>query len=167
MKKRPIVGAVQAASLALFGAGVSGQVLAEEGIETVEEVVVTGSRIQRAVSDAPSPVTVLTSEDLELSGFTNVADVLRNTTYNSFGSFRERSGTSFGQIALVDLRGLGPGRTAVLINGRRVPGNPFTGTSAVDVNSIPLSAVERTDRLCFCCLWFGCVGWCHQLYYER
>ena len=113
MKKRPIVGAVQAASLALFGAGVSGQVLAEEGIETVEEVVVTGSRIQRAVSDAPSPVTVLTSEDLELSGFTNVADVLRNTTYNSFGSFRERSGTSFGQIALVDLRGLGPGRTAL------------------------------------------------------
>ena len=147
MKKRPIVGAVQAASLALFGAGVSGQVLAEEGIETVEEVVVTGSRIQRAVSDAPSPVTVLTSEDLELSGFTNVADVLRNTTYNSFGSFRERSGTSFGQIALVDLRGLGPGRTAVLINGRRVPGNPFTGTSAVDVNSIPLSAVERIEIL--------------------
>ena len=73
--------------------------------------------------------------------------MLRNTTYNSFGSFRERSGTSFGQIALVDLRGLGAGRTAVLINGRRVPGNPFTGTSAVDVNSIPLSAVERIEIL--------------------
>jgi len=147
MKKRPLVAAIQAASLALVGSSFAGYVHAEEEVEVVEEVVVTGSRIQRAVSDAPSPVTVLTSEDLELSGFTNVADVLRNTTYNSFGSFRERSGTSFGQIALVDLRGLGPGRTAVLINGRRVPGNPFTGTSAVDVNSIPLSAVERIEIL--------------------
>jgi len=146
MKKKPIVAAVQAASLALMGTGFAGVAIAEEA-EVVEEVVVTGSRIQRAVSDAPSPVTVINSEDLELSGFTNIADVLRNTTYNSFGSFRERSGTSFGQIALVDLRGMGPGRTAVLINGRRVPGNPFTGTSAVDINSIPLSAVERIEIL--------------------
>lgn len=119
----------------------------EPRAQEVEEIVITGSRIQRAVSDAPSPVTVLTAEDLEFSGLSNVADVLRNTTYNSLGSFRERSGTSFGQIALVDLRGLGAGRTAVLINGRRVPGNPFTGTSAVDVNSIPLSAVERIEIL--------------------
>lgn len=147
MKMRPIAAAVQAASLALVGTGISTQAMADEGAQVVEEVVVTGSRIQRAVNDSPSPVTVLTSEDLELSGFTNVADVLRSTTYNSFGSFRERSGTSFGQIALVDLRGLGPGRTAVLINGRRVPGNPFTGTSAVDINSIPLSAIERIEIL--------------------
>ena len=146
MKKKPIVAAIQAASLALAGTSFAGYAYGEE-TEAIEEVVVTGSRIQRAVSDAPSPITVINSEDLELSGFTNIADVLRNTTYNSFGSFRERSGTSFGQIALVDLRGMGPGRTAVLINGRRVPGNPFTGTSAVDINSIPLSAVERIEIL--------------------
>jgi iron complex outermembrane receptor protein len=144
--KKPLAVAVSAATLAMVGSGYSSVTLAEEE-EAIEEVVVTGSRIQRAVSDAPSPVTTITSEDLELSGLSNVADVLRSTTYNSFGSFRERSGTSFGQIALVDLRGLGPGRTAVLINGRRVPGNPFTGTSAVDINSIPLSAVERIEIL--------------------
>ena len=144
--RKPLSIAVSAATLALAGSAYSSITLAEEE-EAIEEVVVTGSRIQRAVSDAPSPVTVINAEDLELSGLGSVADVLRNTTYNSFGSFRERSGSSFGQIALVDLRGLGPGRTAVLINGRRVPGNPFTGTSAVDVNSIPLSAVERIEIL--------------------
>ena len=47
----------------------------------------------------------------------------------------------------MDLRGLGPDRTAVLINGRRVPGNPFTGSSSVDLNSIPLSAIERIEIL--------------------
>jgi iron complex outermembrane receptor protein len=146
--RKPLSLAVHAATFALVGAGYSAGAFAQDDEEAaVEEVVVTGSRIQRAVSDAPSPVTVISAEDLEFSGLSNVADVLRNTTYNSFGSFRERSGTSFGQIALVDLRGLGAGRTAVLINGRRVPGNPFTGSSAVDVNSIPLSAVERIEIL--------------------
>ena len=108
---------------------------------------VTGSRIKRAVDDEANPITFITSTDLEVSGHNSVADVLRNTTYNSFGSYRERSGSSFGQIALVDLRGLGPDRTAVLINGRRVPGNPFTGRSSVDLNSIPLTAVERIEIL--------------------
>ena len=121
--------------------------LAQEEPAVVEEVVVTGSRIKRAVGDEATPVTVINARDLEVSGYSSVADVLRNTTYNSFGSFRERSGSSYGQIALVDLRGLGPDRSAVLINGRRVPGNPFTGRSSVDVNSIPLTAIERIEIL--------------------
>ena len=122
-------------------------VWAEEGAGEVEEVVVTGSRIKRAVDDEATPVTVIDAGDLQVSGYNSVADVLRNTTYNSFGSFRERSGSSFGQIALVDLRGLGPERSAVLINGRRVPGNPFTGSSSVDLNSIPLTAIDRIEIL--------------------
>ena len=122
-------------------------VWAEDGATEIEEVVVTGSRIKRAVDDEATPVTVINATDLEVSGYNSVADVLRNTTYNSFGSFRERSGSSYGQIALVDLRGLGPERSAVLVNGRRVPGNPFTGRSAVDLNSIPLTAIERIEIL--------------------
>ena len=114
---------------------------------TVEEVVVTGSRIRREVADTPNPVTIIDRQELELTGMENVADILRHQAYNSFGSFRERSGTSFGQVALVSLRGLGSDRTAVLINGRRVPGNPFTGSAAVDLNSIPLSAIERVEIL--------------------
>ena len=141
--------AVKAALSALaFGmASTTLPVWAEDEPAMVKEVVVTGSRIKRAVDDEATPVTVIDASDLQVSGYNSVADVLRNTTYNSFGSFRERSGSSFGQIALVDLRGLGAGRSAVLINGRRVPGNPFTGSSAVDLNSIPLAAIERIEIL--------------------
>lgn len=148
-KKTPLasaIGAVTAGSLASLPAvTVSAAETDEEAIEEV--VVVTGSRIRRDVSDAPSPITIIDREEIDLTGLENVADLLRTTTYNNFGSFRERSGSSFGQIALISLRGLGSDRTAVLINGRRVPGNPFTGTAAVDLNSIPLTAIDRVEIL--------------------
>ncbi len=78
-------------------------VWAEDGATEIEEVVVTGSRIKRAVDDEATPVTVISATDLEVSGYNRwdgvtehleLADVLRNTTYNSFGSFRERSGSA-------------------------------------------------------------------------
>ena len=115
--------------------------------EPIEEMVVTGSRIRRAVSDTPNPITVFDRAEIELTGLENVADVLRSTTYNSFGSYREMSGYSAGQVATLSLRGMGDARTAVLINGRRVPGNPFMGTAAVDINTIPLAAVDRIEML--------------------
>lgn len=148
-KKTPLasaIGALTAAgSLATLPALQATAAEAEDA--SIEEMVVTGSRIRREVSDAPNPITIIDREEIDLTGMENVADLLRSTTYNSFGSFRERSGSSFGQIALVDLRGLGSDRTAVLINGRRVPGNPFTGSAAVDLNSIPLTAIERVEIL--------------------
>ena len=118
----------------------------EEGAEE-DRVVVTGSRIRRTDVEGATPVVVITREDIKLSGQESISDVIRNTTYNSFGSFRERSGSSFGQIALVNLRGLGADRTAVLINGRRAVGSPYTGTSAVNLNAIPLAAVESIEIL--------------------
>ncbi|TQV79416.1 TonB-dependent receptor [Exilibacterium tricleocarpae] len=118
----------------------------EEG-ESIEEVIVTGSRIRSTVSDSTRPVTVIGGLDIEVTGVKSVAEVLRNTAFNSFGSYREQSGSSFGQIALANLRGLGEDRTAVLINGRRVPGNPLTGTSAVDLNSIPMVGLDRIEIL--------------------
>ena len=123
------------------------QMAVEEGEEEVEEVFVTGSRIATTVTDTPRPITILTSESLEAAGMENIADVLRNTSYNTMGSYREQSGSSFGGAALINLKGLGEEYTAVLINGRRVPGNPFTGSSAVDLSTIPMSAVERVEIL--------------------
>ena len=151
-KKTPLasaIAAVAAGSLATLP--MASTAVAQEAVEDtsdeVEEVIVTGSRIRREVADTPNPVTIIDREELDLTGMENVADILRHQTYNSFGSFRERSGSSFGQVALVSLRGLGSDRTAVLINGRRVPGNPFTGSAAVDLNSIPLNAIERIEIL--------------------
>ena len=140
------VGAITAAALA--GEALRAQdAVAPDQDPALEEMVVTGSRIRRAVDDAPRPVTVIERTEIDMTGMESVADLLRSTSYNSFGSFRERSGTAAGQVALVNLRGLGSDRTAVLINGRRVPGNPFLGTAAVNLNSIPLTAIERIEIL--------------------
>ena len=150
-RKKPLAHAVSMATAAAgsFVIYPATQAVGQEAQNqpAIEEVVVTGSRIRRAVSDAPSPIEVMDRLEIDLTGLENIADVLRNTTYNSFGSYRERSGSSFGQVALVSLRGLGSDRTAVLVNGRRVPGNPFTGTAAVDLNSIPLAAIDRVEVL--------------------
>ncbi|WP_158224676.1 TonB-dependent receptor plug domain-containing protein [Agaribacterium haliotis] len=121
---------------------------AEDEPKNTEEVYVTGSRIATTVvSETERPITVLTTQDLELQGTYDATSALRELPFNSIGSFRDSSGTSYGQIALVDLKGLGPSRTAVLINGRRVGSNPLTGTSAVDLNTIPMAAIERIEVL--------------------
>ena len=115
--------------------------------EIVEEVYVTGSRIPIAVSDTPRPVISIDIADIKAKGVTDVATALRESTFNTLGSFRDRSGSSFGQVALVNLKGIGEDRTLVLVNGRRIGGNPLTGTSAVDLNTIPFAAVERIEVL--------------------
>jgi iron complex outermembrane receptor protein len=144
-KKKPLSMAVAAALVASSTGMLAKNAYAEEEA-IIDEVVVTGSRIKSSVGDSPRPVSVISRLDIELSGLESVSDLLRNSAYG-FGGFREQSGSSFGGVALVDLRGLGSDRTAVLINGRRVPGNPITGSSAVDLNSIPLSAVGRVEVL--------------------
>ena len=139
------LGAGMVAGLAMTAAPVAAQ--DDEEAADLDRVQVTGSRIKRTDVEGASPITVISRQDIELSGQENVADLLRDTVFNSFGSFRERSGTSFGQIALVDLRGLGSDRTAVLVNGLRQPGSPFTGGPAANLNSIPVNAIERIEIL--------------------
>ena len=127
-----------------------GQAHAQQGDDTVEEqstITVTGSRIRTTDLEGPKPITVITREDIELSGFQTTADILRTTTFNSFGSFNERSGSSGGQAASINMRGLGSSRTAVLVNGRRLPGSPLFGTSTANLNSLPIAAIERVDIL--------------------
>ena len=120
-------------------------VLAQDSASNLDEVVVTGSRIKREnIESAALPVTVITRVDLEASGETSVADYIRDLPFNSFGSARQRSGSSAQSFAGISLRGLGEGRTLILIDGRRAPVAPNVG-SAQDLNSIPLAAVERIE----------------------
>lgn len=130
-----------AASAAAMGAAV-----AQEQAATLDRIEVTGSRIKRADVEGALPVTVIDRQQLELSGEVSVADFLRNTSFNSFGSFRPQSGSSAQSFAGISLRGLGEGRTLILIDGRRAPIAPNFG-SAQDLNSIPLAAVERIEIL--------------------
>lgn len=114
--------------------------------QTLDRIQVTGSRITRADIEGAVPVTVIDRAAIDASGKVSVSDLLRDTTFSSFGNFRPQSGSSAQAVADVDLRGIGSDRTLVLIDGRRAPYAPSTGTNA-DLNTIPLAAVERIEIL--------------------
>jgi outer membrane receptor protein involved in Fe transport len=119
----------------------------------LENVQVTGSRIPRAQFEGPAPITVIDAEQIRADGFTSVPDVLRAMTQNS-GETQSQQSSSAGDFSpggqQVDLRGLGPNHTLVLVNGRRIADfpMPFKGRSNfTDISSIPLGMVERIEVL--------------------
>ena len=116
-------------------------------VKETEEVLVTGSRITRSTLNSISQETiVISAEDMKIQGDISVADALRSSNLNSLGSFRESSGNSAQSNATIDLRGVGAGRTLVMINGRRVAGSPsLGGGGTVNLNMIPFSAVDRIE----------------------
>ena len=119
----------------------------EEDAATLETIEVTGSRLKRAEIEGAVPVVVIDRAAIDASGDVSVADVLRDSTFASFGNFRPQSGSSAQSLATIDLRGLGSGRTLVLIDGRRAPTSPMAASSGSDLNAIPLAAVERIEIL--------------------
>ena len=154
MKERnPIQDAVRyalAAGLAASFASIPSMAFAQDDEDVAEQALieVTGSRIKRVDVEGPSPVAVITRADIENSGDISVADVLRQSSYNQFGSFRQRSGSSAQSQATISLRGLGAARTLVLLDGRRMAGSPSFGSgSAGNLNTIPIAAVERIEIL--------------------
>lgn len=123
----------------------SGDQPAESSV--VGEIVVTGTRLSAAGFNQPTPVTVIGAEMVRQRASTNLAETLTELPAfrNSNGSNQsQRTSTNItGAQNTVDLRGLGPTRTLVLVNGRRhVPTN---STGTVDLSMIPSSLVERVD----------------------
>lgn len=119
--------------------------------ESGGDIVVTGSLFRRADTETPSPVTVLTSENLQAAGITTVADAIRSVSADSAGSIGVgfQSGFSAGGSA-VSLRGLGVSSTLVLVDGLRSANFPINddGHNAyVDLNSIPFSLIDRVEVL--------------------
>ena len=108
---------------------------------------VTGSRLTRAETETSLPVTVLGTEDIAVTGEATVAEVLRTLTFNTQGSSTPNVGTTGQGATDVNLRGLGFGRTLVLVNGRRVPVDSAFFGFAVSTTHIPYSAVERIEVL--------------------
>ncbi|MCR6685929.1 TonB-dependent receptor [Pseudoxanthomonas sp.] len=131
----------------------SGGSAAAEPVTEIDAVQVTGSRIPRAQIEGPAPITVITAEQIQAQGFTSVPDVLRAMTQNGgeTQSQQSASGADFSPGAQqVDLRGLGPNHTLVLVNGRRIADfpMPFKGRSNfTDVSNIPIGMIERIEVL--------------------
>ncbi len=120
--------------------------------QNLDRIEVVGSRIKRAEVEGPSPVTVISSAQLEKEGFVSVSDALETITQNS-GSVQNELNSAGGFTpngSPIDLRGLGPGRTLLLINGRRAADYPFpyNGQSNFqNFGNIPTAAVERVEIL--------------------
>lgn len=125
----------------------------DEDGNTVEALVITGSRIKRTEYTSSAPIQVITSEQSTLEGLVDTTEILQQSTIAS-GSFQVNNQltgfvTDGGPGAnTISLRGLGATRTLVLLNGRRVGPAGTRGTvGPVDLNVIPNSIVERFEIL--------------------
>ncbi len=118
----------------------------------VEVVVVTGSLIRGASESASLPVNVITAADLEKAGTPSTVELIKllNVSSGVQGDTNQFDARAQGNegAGSVNLRGIGPERTLVLLNGRRMAYNPFglIGT-VVDTNLIPSSAIGRVEVL--------------------
>lgn len=108
----------------------------------VDEVVVTGSRIKRRDLDAPSPTSTIDRAAVESSSQATLEELLNQMPQLTpdFGRTSNNPGNGSAQL---NLRGLGPGRSLVMLNSRRLA--PSGVGSAVDVNNIPKALIDRVE----------------------
>jgi iron complex outermembrane recepter protein len=136
--------------VASFGVANAQQVAANTAApapeSSLEEVVVTGSRIAVPNQTSIAPITFVSAVDIQRTGVTRVEDML-NQLPQIFAD--QTAGASNGSdgTADINLRGLGAKRTLVLVNGQRLgPGDPTTGGQA-DINMIPVEMIDSIEVL--------------------
>lgn len=138
------------AGLLVSGFMVSGVCLAAERLEEEEipEVIVTGSFLPSETHIAV-PVTFWSPEDLKASGAdTDLSSFLQTLNQSGRAANALATGgasTINGGLSTVDLRGLGPNRTLVLVNGKRLVGGDPLNPTVVDLNAIPSDWIERVE----------------------
>ena len=129
---------------------------AEAASATVEEVVVTGSRIAAPNEKSASPIQVVSKDEIRISGKTDISDLINQLPQNFNNDLGQDLGnrtsglSTAGGVATADLRGLGPNRTLVLIDGIRLgQGSPYTfiQSPGPDLDQIPTPLVERVEVL--------------------
>lgn len=125
-----------------------------QALEIGQIVVNVGSRSGRTALETPVPVDVISAEQIIESGYTEVNQVLRELV-PSFQASHQTISDGTDHVNPASLRGLGPDQTLVLVNGKRrhnsalvnVNGTFGRGTVAVDLNAIPIAAIERIEVL--------------------
>ena len=115
--------------------------------QNTQRVEITGSAIKRIDAETSVPVTILKIEELKAQGVTSIEQIM-----NSLGAVQttqtssQQVGAGTGGASFADLRGIGPSKTLVLLNGRRIANNAIDG-SATDLNMIPFAALQRVEVL--------------------
>jgi len=161
--KKPLNFALSAALIMLVLGPLADAALAQENETTDDEaaaeldrVVITGSNISGIDVEGSQPVIVISRQDIETSGADNLIDLFEDlaVTGGGEGTFSTRtsgalSGDSPVGSAGVSLRGLGTASTLTLLNGRRIAVASFANgqESFVDINTIPLAAIDRVEIL--------------------
>ncbi|MFM8337976.1 MAG: TonB-dependent receptor plug domain-containing protein, partial [Opitutaceae bacterium] len=136
----PLLAAVPAAA----------QSAPSSGPTQLEKFEVTGSLIKQAEMEGPSPLRLITREEIALSGMDNLTDIMRDMPEaTNLGINEGGTTTAVRGASAIDLRFLGPNNTLVLVDGRRVAPNGISsgGTVFVDLNRIPVSMIERVEVL--------------------
>jgi outer membrane receptor protein involved in Fe transport len=136
-----------AIALAYAGPGAFAQT-AEPPVFPDMRIEVTGSRIARTDSETALPVQVISRDEILRGNFNTASELMAHISANVNGMNSQLSiGTSGNPgMASANLRGLGDGNTLVLLNGRRLSNYAFL-SATVDLNSIPLAAIERVEIL--------------------
>jgi len=153
MNRKPLARAIR---LAIGGAvGLSAALTAPAAVsQEGDEIVVIGSRIARSQDfEGPSPILTVDRAAIEKSGYQNLQQLMEQLPVNGNGAFSTRGNnqdSTANGAASISLRGLGADATLVLVNGRRVAVSSFAEsvtTNFVDINTIPVSAIERVEVL--------------------
>ena len=113
-------------------------------------IIVTGTRVTRSGFNAPTPVTVLSAVELQARADVNMADAVNQLpqTANSVTQTSQPTAVSGGALGVnqISLRGLGPTRTLVLLDGKRIINSSITtALAAPNINNIPNGLVSRID----------------------
>ena len=120
---------------------------ADKAANELQEIVVTGSMIARPNAETAEAVTILKTDYLKDQGVVNVEQALNTLTSNVPSiNIAQSVGTFSGGGSYANLRGLGSGRTLVLLDGQRLANNAFDG-NAVDLSGIPFSAIDSVEVL--------------------
>lgn len=127
--------------------------LAVQAQQQTQRIEITGSAIKRTQAEGPAPVEIYTRKDIERTGATTIAELVKNVSSLDIDDQGELTGNSpsGSGTSNLQIRGLSERNLLVLLNGRRLPVNALHDGSgagaAVDVNSIPVSALERIEIL--------------------
>lgn len=144
-KRNPIAKAVKYALLAgasasVFSAPTVFSAEAEEAEEESQRITITGSRIKRTDIETASPVTVVDRASMELTGLTDVGDMLQSIPSMSGSPIGTTTNNGGNGAVLIDLRGMGSARTLTLVNGRRV-------VDGGDFQAIPSTMIQQVEIL--------------------
>lgn len=121
--------------------------VAEQQETTVDEIVVTGSRIPRPNLEQPTPVATVSREAIQQAGTQDLGQIIAELPALSSSDTVRGNSDSFGDsggLNFANLRSLGAARTLTLVDGKRHVGGD-AGNAAVDLNAVPAALVERVE----------------------